>query len=112
MLCQPGTCLQAVMTAEIVGEHEDIADRVISLNIFEQLDILLGIARCGTTGKLLAIAHAQRPRDPDLGAHTAAQFWRDEVLLPSPRLPANAPVHAGFFPARSVPVLEACSPRS
>jgi hypothetical protein len=57
MLFEPGTRLEAVMTTEIVGDDEDIARRIIGLNVSEQSNVAFGMAREGTAGQFLAIAH-------------------------------------------------------
>ena len=44
MLFQPGACLQAVVTTEIIGDDEDIAGRIISFDIGEQSNVAFGIA--------------------------------------------------------------------
>ena len=44
MLFQPGACLQAVVTTEIIGDDEDIAGRIISFDVGQQSNVALGIA--------------------------------------------------------------------
>jgi hypothetical protein len=66
MFREPGTGLQTVMAAQIVGDDENIASRVVGLNVLEQFNIVLGIARSGTVRDFLAITHPQRPIDPYL----------------------------------------------
>jgi len=39
MLYQPGACLKAVVTTEIIGDDEDIAGRIISFDIGEQSNV-------------------------------------------------------------------------
>ena len=68
---QPGTGLQAVMTAQIVGDDENVPCGIVGFDVFEQLDVILGIARSRTAGKLLAIADSQGPVDPHLLFPTA-----------------------------------------
>jgi hypothetical protein len=58
MVCEPGVGLQTVMAAQIVRDDENIPRRIVGLDVFEQLDVILGVARSGTAGDLLAIAHA------------------------------------------------------
>ena len=58
MLFEPGACLKAVVTTEIIGDDEDVADRIISFDGGSQSNVAFGIAREGTTGQFLAIAHA------------------------------------------------------
>ncbi len=41
---QPGTRLQAIMTAEIVADDEDLPRRIVGLDGGSQGDIALGIA--------------------------------------------------------------------
>ena len=55
MLCQPGACFQTVVTTEIVRDDEDVPRWIVRFDVLEQLDVVLGIARNGTTGHLLAI---------------------------------------------------------
>ena len=44
MRFEPGARLEAVMTAEIVSDHEDIPSRIVGLDVGEQGDVALGIA--------------------------------------------------------------------
>jgi hypothetical protein len=57
MLCQPSARLQAVMTVQIVRGDENIACRIIRLNLFEQRDVIGRVARGSTAGLLFAIMH-------------------------------------------------------
>ena len=57
MLFQPGAGLEAVMTAEIISDNEDVAHGVIGLDVGEQGDVAFGVARSGTSGQLFAIAY-------------------------------------------------------
>jgi hypothetical protein len=56
MVCQPGACLQAIMAAQIVRDDEKVPGRIVCFDLFEQFNIVLGIARSRTAGNLLAIA--------------------------------------------------------
>ena len=58
MVCEPGTCLQAVVTAEIVGDDENVPRRIVRFDVLEQLNVVLGITRGGASGQFLAIADA------------------------------------------------------
>ena len=58
MLREPGTSLQTVMTAEIVGNNKNVPVQVVGLDVLEQLDIILGIASSGTAREFPAITHA------------------------------------------------------
>ncbi len=58
MRFEPGARLQAAVTTEIIGNHVDVAGRVVGFDVGEQSDIAFGVARSGTAGELLAIAHA------------------------------------------------------
>lgn len=66
MVCEPGARFQAVMTAEIVCDDENVARRIVRFDVLEELDVVLGIACSGTSGNLLAVADAERPVDPHL----------------------------------------------
>ena len=58
VLFQPGPRLEAEMTAQIVGDDEDVARRIIGFDVSEQGNIALGIA-CGRAPRqFLAIAYA------------------------------------------------------
>ncbi len=80
MRFQPGARLQAAMTAEIIGDDEDVASRIVSLNVSEQSDIAFGIARSRASGQLLAVTHPQCPIDPGfLGPASVIQRCFDAV---------------------------------
>ena len=66
MVRQPGARFQAVVTAEIVGDDEDVPLGIVGFDLLEQLDVMLGITRSCTARDLLAIADAQRSIDPHL----------------------------------------------
>lgn len=66
MLCQPGACLQAVVTAQIVGNNENIASGIVGFNQLQEFDVVRRVARGSTSGQSFAIAHAQCPIDPGL----------------------------------------------
>jgi hypothetical protein len=66
MVRQPGARLQAVVTAQVVGDNENIARRIVSFDVFEELNVVLGVARRGTPRDLFAIAYPQCAIDPDL----------------------------------------------
>lgn len=73
MVCEPDARLQAVMTTQVVGDDEDSAFRIVSLDVlldvleeFEECNVILGVTRRGASGDLLAIADAQRSIDPHL----------------------------------------------
>ncbi len=66
MLGHPGACLSAVMSRKGVGDQEDVACWIVGFDISQQADVVGRIARSGTPGHLLAIAHAQRSIDPGL----------------------------------------------
>ena len=61
---QPGTRLQAIMTAQVVGDNEDIARRIVRLDVLEEFNGVLGIARSRTASDLLAVTYPQRPVHP------------------------------------------------
>ena len=55
MLCEPGACFQAVMATQVVGDNEDVARRIVRVDVLEELNVVLGITRRCTTRKLFAI---------------------------------------------------------
>jgi hypothetical protein len=61
-----GARLQAVMTAQIVRDKEEVPQRIVRFDVLEELNIVLGITCSGTSGQLLAIANPQGAIDPDL----------------------------------------------
>ena len=54
MLCEPGARLQAVVTTEIVRDHENVPSWIVGFNGLEPLNVVLRVARGG----------AARPRAP------------------------------------------------
>jgi hypothetical protein len=85
MLSQPGTSLEAVMAAEVIGDNEDVARGVIGLNVGQQGDVAFRVARSGALSQFLAIAHTQRSIDPGfLGATTVIQKGFDAVPIGRP----------------------------
>ena len=68
---EPGARLQAIMTAQIIGNHKNVACRVIGFDVGKQGNIVLRVARGGTASQLLAIAHPQRSIHPGFLRSTA-----------------------------------------
>src|SRR5512135_2505656 len=64
VLSQPGAGLSAVMAAEIISNDEDVPSRIVGFNVGQRGNVPLGIARSGTPGQQLSIAHPQRSIDP------------------------------------------------
>jgi hypothetical protein len=94
MSFQPGPGLQTGVTAEIVADDEDIAAGIIGFDVGQQSDVAFGIARSGTPGQFLAIAHAQRSVDPRLlGPATVIHLRFDAV-------PVGRPARSGGKGAR------------
>ncbi len=58
MIGQPGACLEAGMTAEIVSDHKDVSRWVVSFDVGQQGNVAFGIARSGTASQFFAIAHS------------------------------------------------------
>jgi hypothetical protein len=58
MVCQPGARFQAIMTAEIVRDDENVPLRIVGFDVLEELNVILGITRSGTARDLLAITDA------------------------------------------------------
>ncbi len=55
---QPGAGFEAVVTAEVISDDVEVAGRIVGFNVGEQSDVAFGVARSGTAGQFLAIAHA------------------------------------------------------
>jgi hypothetical protein len=80
MLSHPGTSLSTVVAGKVVSDHEDVACRIVGFDVGKQRDVVRRVARDGTSGELLAIAHAQCAIDPGfLGAATVIQRRFDAV---------------------------------
>lgn len=80
MIRKPGTSLPAVMAAQVVGDDEDVAHRVVGFDVLEEPNVVLGVTRRSTSGELLAIADAQRPVDPDLVVPATVFQWRLDAM--------------------------------
>lgn len=59
MLFHSGTSLSTVVAGKVVSVHIDVTFRIVSFVVGKQSDVVRGVARSGTPGQLLAIAHAQ-----------------------------------------------------
>lgn len=57
MFCEPGIGFGAQVTGQVIRDHEQISFRIVNLDIVQQSNVAFGIARSGTPGQLLAIAH-------------------------------------------------------
>ncbi|GHO60740.1 hypothetical protein KSB_92150 [Ktedonobacter robiniae] len=55
MLRQPGVHLQAIMTAQIIGNEKNVASGVVRFDHFEQFDVIGGVARGGTPRELFRL---------------------------------------------------------
>jgi hypothetical protein len=44
MVCQPDTCFQAIMTAQIIRDNEEIPFGIVSLDVLEKFNVILRIA--------------------------------------------------------------------
>lgn len=58
VLSEPGACFQAIVTAQIVCNDEDLPLGIVRFDGLEQLNVVFGIARSRTVRDLLAIADA------------------------------------------------------
>lgn len=76
MLCQPGVRLQTIVTAQIVGDDENIPRGIVRFDGLEQLDVVFRITRSRTARDLLTIADAQRSREPDLVVYSMGALMR------------------------------------
>ena len=65
MVCQPGASFQAVVTAEIVRDEENVPLGIVGFDVLEEFNVVPGIARSRAACDLLATAAAQCPIDPD-----------------------------------------------
>ncbi len=80
MLSHPGTSLSTVVATQIISDHEDVAGWIVGFDVGKQRDVVRRVARGGTSGQLLAIAHAQRAIHPGfLGAAAVIQQRFDAV---------------------------------
>ena len=85
MLGEPGTGLEAVMAASVIGDNEDVACGVIGLDVGKPRNVTFRVARSGALSQFLAIAHAQRSIDPGfLGTTTVIQEGFDAVSIGRP----------------------------
>jgi len=80
MLSHPGPRLSTVMAAEIIGDQEDIADRVVRFDVLQQSDVVRRVARGCTPGQLLAITHTQGSIDPSFFGATAVIERRFDAM--------------------------------
>jgi hypothetical protein len=55
MVYEPGARFQAIVTAQVVGDDEDIPRGIVRFDGLEELNVVLGVPRKGTSGDLLAI---------------------------------------------------------
>ncbi len=102
MLSEPGAGLGTVMAGEVIGDDEDVARGVVGFDIGEQGDVVRQVARGGTPGQFLAVAHAQRPIHPGfLRAATVIEWRFDAVPIGRPA-GAGAKVRGTTGPSSSV----------
>ena len=80
VLGQPSAGLSAVMAAEVISNDEDISGRIVGFNVCERGNVALGVARSGTPGQHLAIAHPQRSIDPGFLRPTTVIKRRFDVV--------------------------------
>jgi len=82
---QPGTGLQTTVTAEIIGDDENVASGVVSFNVGQESNVAFRVARSRTERQLLAIAHAQGSVDPRLlGSATIIHLRFDAMPVGRP----------------------------
>jgi len=84
MLSHPGAGLGTAVTGEVVGDDEDVTRCIVSFNVRKERDVVRRVARSGTAGQLLAIAHAQRSIHPGFLRATAVIERRFDAV-PSSR---------------------------
>ncbi len=85
MLGQPGAGLGTVVAGEVVGDDEEVARRIVGFDVPKQSNVVRRVARGGTLGQFLAIAHPQRSIDPGfLGAATVIQRRFDAMPIGRP----------------------------
>ena len=66
MLGQPSVGFCTQVTGQVIGNHENVARRVVGLDVAEQSNIPFGVARGRASGQFLAIAYAQCSIEPGL----------------------------------------------
>ena len=71
MFSHPGASLSTIVAGEVVGDDEDVAGRMIGFDVGKQGNVVGRVARSGTPGHLLAIAHTQRAIHPGFLRTTA-----------------------------------------
>lgn len=71
MVCEPRAGLQAAMAAQIIRDDENISGWIVCFDLFEEPNVVLGIARGRTTRDLLTIADPQCSIDPHFVIPTA-----------------------------------------
>ena len=84
MLSHPGAGLGTAVTGEVVSDDENVAHGIVGFDVGKQRDVVRRVARGGTRGQLLAIAHAQRSIDPGL-LRPAAVIQRRFDAVPTGR---------------------------
>jgi hypothetical protein len=77
---EPSARLQTVVATEIVRDDENIPFGIVGFDLFEEFNVVPGIARGRTTRDLLAIAYPQRSVHPGfLRSSTVVQWCFDTV---------------------------------
>lgn len=80
MVRQPGAGFQAVVTAQVVCNDENVPLGIVGFDVLEQFNVILGIARRCTARELLAIADTQRAIDPHLVIPAAVFQWSFDAM--------------------------------
>ncbi|GHO89461.1 hypothetical protein KSZ_74670 [Dictyobacter formicarum] len=66
MVYEPSARFQAIVTAQIVSDDENIPRWIVRVDFLEELNVMLRITCRGTSGEFFAITDSQRSVDPDL----------------------------------------------
>jgi hypothetical protein len=96
MRSHPGASLGTVVAGQVVGDDENVARRIVGFNVSKQRDVVGGVARSGTPGHLLAIAHTQRSIHPHLLLATAVIQRRFDAM-PTRRPAGRGRKGAGYY---------------
>jgi hypothetical protein len=85
MLSHPGSSLSTVVAGEVVGDDENVTDRIVGFDLLKQSKVVGGVAGGGTAGEFLAITYAQGSIDPGfLGSTAIIQWSLDAVSIGGP----------------------------
>src|SRR6266702_2645957 len=85
MIKQPRAGLETRMTAEIIGDDEDLAQRIVGFNVGERGNVAFRVARSRASGQFLPITYPQRSIHPGfLGSALVVQQRFDAMPIRGP----------------------------